>query len=61
MEEENKPTNTEEQTSSSEKMPPPPSRQEQATIGKGNKNVFSNHQISLWLIFKNLVKRQEDF
>ena len=30
-------------------------------IGKGNKNVFSNHQIALRSIFKNLVKWQQDF
>ena len=30
-------------------------------IGKGNKKVFSNHQIPLRSIFKNLVKRQQDF
>ena len=29
-------------------------------LGKGNRNVFSNHQIALWSIFKNLVKWQED-
>ena len=29
-------------------------------IGKGNKNVFSNHQIALRSIFKNLVKWQQN-
>ena len=29
-------------------------------IGKGNRNVFSNHQIALMSIFKNLVKWQQD-
>ena len=29
-------------------------------IGKGNKNVFSYHQIALRSIFKNLVKRQQN-
>ena len=29
-------------------------------IGKGNKNVFSNHQIALRSIFKNLIKWQQD-
>ena len=31
------------------------------SIGKENKNVFSNHQITLRSIFKNLVKWQQDF
>ena len=30
-------------------------------IGKGNKNVLSNHQIALRSIFINLVKWQQDF
>ena len=30
-------------------------------IGKGNRNVLSNHQIALRSIFKNLVKWQQDF
>ena len=30
------------------------------TIGKGNKNVFSNNQIALRSFFKNLVKWQQD-
>ena len=30
-------------------------------IGKGNRYVFSNHQIALGSIFKNLVKWQQDF
>ena len=29
-------------------------------IGKGNRNIFSNHQIALMSIFKNLVKWQQD-
>ena len=29
-------------------------------IGKGNRNVFSNHQMALRSIFKNLVKWQQD-
>ena len=29
-------------------------------IGKGNKNVFSNHQILLKSTYKNLVKWQQD-
>ena len=36
-------------------------RKNNAEIGKGNKNVFSNHQIALRSIFKNLVKWQQDF
>ena len=36
-------------------------RKNNAEIGKGNKNVFSNHQIVLRSIFKNLVKWQQDF
>ena len=31
-----------------------------SVIGKGNKNIFSNHQIALRSIFKNLVKWQQD-
>ena len=30
-------------------------------IGKGNRNVFCNHQMALRSIFKNFVKRQQDF
>ena len=30
-------------------------------IGKGNRNVFSIHQIALRSIFENLVKWQQDF
>ena len=30
-------------------------------IGKGNRNVFCNHQMALRSIFKNLVKWQQDF
>ena len=29
-------------------------------IGKGNKNVYSNHQVALRSIFKNIVKWQQD-
>ena len=30
------------------------------SIGKGNRNVFSNHQIALRSIFKNLIKWHQD-
>ena len=30
-------------------------------IGKGNRNFLSNHQIALRLIFRNLVKWEQDF
>ena len=30
-------------------------------VGKGNRNGFSNHQIALRSIFKNLVTWQQDF
>ena len=32
-----------------------------ADIGKGNKNIFSYHQMALRSFFKNLVKWQQDF